>query len=243
MANSQNIYTALNHDRKEEIRDKSAKEIIEENTFFNSSGKTVDKNVKKLNDKNRVLVEERFGDDGKLKARLTFDYEPTGTHSLFRKFERWNNGRYSSETAYYDYNESWQLVRVTDKTSQGQVIQVTVLTNNEKGHPVQLQLLDGNGNSYGYEIAEYDYSKNLFYKEVRSNEGKTLSRDTLTIDYNVQTESSTHNEHGDLVKSEGTIREYKYDDFGNWTMLTIYKLEKGKKKRDRIFKRTIKYKE
>ncbi|MFC6999967.1 hypothetical protein [Rufibacter roseus] len=246
LSNGQNIYSALQHNRKEEIRNKVATQIIEENTFFNSNGKEINKNIKLLNEYNLVLVEERYGEDGKLKAKLTYEYDSTGLKSLWRKFERWNSGRYSMETAFYEYDNKGYLIKTTDKNSQGNVIQQTLLLNNEKGHPIELQLLDGKGNSFCFEYAKYDYDKNKAYTEVKSNSGNTLSSDTLSIEFNkqeIQEPGKEYNKQGDLIRTKGSVREYVYDEFGNWTLLKMHKLEKGKKKNNRVFKRKIKYKE
>lgn len=60
----QNIYSALQHDRDEAIKDKVPTQVIEENIFYNSSGKEVQKNKRKLNARKKVLSEERYDQDG-----------------------------------------------------------------------------------------------------------------------------------------------------------------------------------
>ncbi len=240
---SQNIYSAIQHNRDEEIRDKVPIEVLEENIFFNSTGREIKKNKKKLNSKKKVLTEERFGQDGKLEARLTYTYDSSGLHSLTRKFERWTNLGYRSETAFYEYDNNWYLVKVTDKTDTGKKIQETILTNNEKGNPTQLELLDGNGNTYGIELATYDYTANRAYTEIKNSRGNSLSRDTLTINNEIRsvTDNNKYNDKGDLVESQKYFYEYEYDEFGNWITMKIFRNVKGKKKNDRIFKRKFKY--
>lgn len=239
---SQNIYSALQHNRVEEIKDKVPAEIIEQNVFFNSSGKEIEKNKKKINRKKKVLTEERFGQGEKLEARLTYTYDSSGLHSLTRTFERWTSLGYSSETAFYEYDSNWNLIKVTDKTDKHKKIQETILTNNEKGNPVKLELLNGNGNIYGIEMATYDYEANKAYTEVLDAQGSSLSRDTLTIKYQIRSDTNTkYNDKGDLVESPKYLYEYEYDEFGNWTTKKIFKKVKGKKKNDRIFRRKFKY--
>ncbi|MEO6455374.1 MAG: hypothetical protein ABIN97_14940, partial [Ginsengibacter sp.] len=46
LANSQNIYSALQLNQDREYRTKKPKKIIETNTFYNTNGTQVDKNVK-----------------------------------------------------------------------------------------------------------------------------------------------------------------------------------------------------
>jgi len=238
----QNIYSALQHNRDEAIKEKVPTEVIEENIFYNSSGKEVKKNKKKLNSRKKVLTEERYSQDGKLEARLTYTYDSSGLHSLTRKFERWTNFGYTSETAFYEYDSNWYLIKVIDKTDKGKIIQETVLTNNDKGNPTRLELFDGNGNIYGTELATYDYSLNKAYTQVQDSRGNPLSRDTLTIKFEIREEgSSKYNDKGDVVESSKYFYEYEYDEFGNWTTMKILKNVKGKKKNDRVFKRKLKY--
>lgn len=238
---SQNIYSALHHNRAEDVTEKIPFEISEENIFFNASGKEITKNKKKLNSTKKVLTEERFGSDGKLQARLTYTYDSSGLHSLTRKFERWTNLGYSSETAFYEYDNNWYLIKVTDKTDKGKTIQETKLINNSKGDPVRLELFDGNSNVYGIELAVYDYTTNKAYTEVQGSQGNSLSRDTLTINFEIMNASNKYNDKGDLIESPKYFYEYEYDDFGNWTTEKIFKNVKGKKKMDRIFKRKFRY--
>jgi hypothetical protein len=241
-AYSQNIYSAIEHNRDEDVSEKVPTEIIEENVFFNSYGREIEKQKKKLNPKKKVISEERFGQDGKLKARLTYTYDSSGLHSLTRKFESWTKLGYSSETAFYEYDKDWHLIRITDKTSLGQTFQETVLINNEKGNPIQLKLFDGNGNIYGTETAIYDYTANKAYTQVQDSRGNVLSKDTLVIRHEIKSDSTNeYNDKGDLVRSSEYLYEYEYDNFGNWTTMKIFNIVNGRKEKDRFFKRKFKY--
>lgn len=239
---SQNIYSALQHDSEEEIRGRIPVEIIEENIFITPTGREVKRNKKRLNELKHVLSEERYNQEGKLEARLAYSYDSSGRHSLTRRIERWTNFGYTSETAFYEYDSSWFLIRVTDKTDKGNTIQETVLTNNAKGHPVKLALFDGNGNSYGYELASYDYEANKAYTEVQNSKGILIGRDTLTIKFETRTDSKCkYNDHGDIIESPKYFYEYKYDEFGNWITMRIFDNVRGRKKSDRVFNRRFEY--
>ena len=243
----QNIYTALHINRPEDVRkNKPINEIIEENTFINSSGQEIKKNKKTLNQNYMVQMEERFDEQGELTDRLTRRFDSLGQRIISRRFERWNKVMgYSSETATYDYDSLGHLIKMTDKNSKGQTIQQAILSNNEKGHPIKLELYDGNGNLYGTEVATYNYSTNRALTEVKDKNGKTLSSDSITIDFtkakDFPRQGDVYNEYGDLMNSTNYSYERKYDEFGNWTTETIYKMVNGKRKKDRIFKRKIKY--
>ncbi|MCB0843707.1 MAG: hypothetical protein KDD63_00680 [Bacteroidetes bacterium] len=239
---SQNIYSALHHNREEDFGETFPREVIEKNTFYNPSGIEINKNKKKLNDQKKLLIEERFNEEGKLEARLIFTYDSTGRHSLNRKFERWTSFGYVSETAFYEYDQNGFLTKVTDKADNGNIIQQTVLINNEKGNPVRLELYDGIGNLLGVETATYNYETNQAYTAVLNQDGGILSQDTMTISFAIKESSEdTYNEKGDLIKSKRYIYEYKYDDFGNWIVMKIYENVDDKKIRDRVFKRKLRY--
>ncbi len=239
---SQNFFSALHHDQSEEITNVVPYEVTEQNIFHNSSGKEIEKRIKRLNSKKKVLTENRFGQDGKLKARLTNTYDTSGLHCLTRKFERWTNIGNSLEIAYYEYDADWNLIKVTDKTEQGTTIQESIITNNEKGQPIKLELFNGNGNLYGIENAIYDDEANKAYTEVLDSRGNIISRDTLTINFKARSDANEkYNEKGDLIESPKYFYEYEYDEYDNWTTKKIFKNAQGKWKKDRVFKRKFKY--
>jgi hypothetical protein len=247
----QSIYTALHLNRPESVRISSGRAIIEiseENLFINSLGQEIKKTKKVLNRNFCVLLEERFDDQGKRTERLTRKFDSLEQRTTSRKFERWNNILgYSVEIASYEYDSSGYLIKMTDKTSMGQIIQQAFLTNNNRGHPLKLELYDGNGNLYGTEEATYNYLTNKALTEVKNRNGIVISSDSTTIDFlkskDIPRQGFIFNEYGDMVSSEKYAYEYKYDDFGNWKVKMIFKIVNGKKKKDRVFKRKIKYRE
>src|SRR5690606_13576699 len=60
LAKSQNIFSALQLNAEREYKTKRPKKIVETNTFFNSSGKQVDKNIKIFDEAGMLLTEERY---------------------------------------------------------------------------------------------------------------------------------------------------------------------------------------
>lgn len=258
-ANSQNIYSALHLNQDREYKTKKPKKVIETNTFYNTSGKQVDKNVKTFDDAGMLLVEEHYDDNGTLKVRLTYTNDSINRLKLTRAFERWNQFGFSKETAFYNYDSKHFLISTTDKDANGNILRQSDLICNDKGHPIQLSLFDGNGNSFGKEIATYLYDINKVVTSVVSNDGKTLSSDTIKISFKnaslFPNDRETYNANGDLVnwtsknfKGAETIyeEEYAYDNFGNCTEERIYKVTvkgNGKRKRelDRVFKKQYTY--
>lgn len=62
---SQNIYSALHHDRKFDLRDSIIVEkVVTTGTFYNSNGKEKKKDVTFLNESHQILAETRFDSDG-----------------------------------------------------------------------------------------------------------------------------------------------------------------------------------
>jgi hypothetical protein len=259
LAESQNIYSALQLNENKEYKTSKPKKIVETNTFYNSSGKQVDKNVKKFDGAGMLLTEERFDESGELKAKLTYTNDTVNKLTLTRTFERWTKFGYSKETTFYTYDSNKYLIGATDKDANGNIIQQTNLTVNEKGHPIELVLLDGNGNSFGRETASYLYDKNKVVTSVVANDGRNLSSDTINISFVtahiLPGDNETYNLNGDLTRwtrrnMNGTEtmfeEEYQYDRFGNCTENRIYKVtvkENGKQKReiDRVFKKQYSY--
>ena len=259
IANSQNIYSALHLNQDREYQTVKPKKIVETNTFFNSSNKQVDKNIKIFDETGMLITEERFDENGSLKARLTYTNDTINRLKLTRTFERWTQFGYSKETAIYSYDSNKFLTGTTDKDASGNIIRQTNLVCNHNGHPTELSLLDGNGNSFGKEIATYLYEKNQVVTSVISNDGRILSSDTIKISFNKASsfpnDKEIYNSNGDLItwtrrnldRTETIFEEeYTYDKFGNCTKNKIYKVTvkgSGKRKRtmDRIFKKEYTY--
>lgn len=145
LAKSQNIYSALQLNQDREYKTKKPKKILETNTFYNTSGKQVDRNVKTFDDTGILLMEERYDDNGILRARLTYTNDTINRVKLTRTFERWSQFGFSKETAFYNYNTNHFLISTTDKDAIGNTLRHSDIVCNDKGHPIQLSLSDGNG--------------------------------------------------------------------------------------------------
>lgn len=259
IACSQNIYSALQLNENRDYKTVRPKKIVETNTFYNSTGKQVDKNVKTFDDAGMLLIEERYDERGNRKTKLTYTNDTANKLKLIRIFERWSQLGYSKETAIYTYDSNHNLTGLTDKDANGNIIRQTNLLINEKGHPIELALFDGNGNLIGKETASYLYDKNRVITSVVANDGRVLSTDTIKISFLTAfmfpSDREAYNSNGDITKStrrnlNGMVtefeQEYSYDSYGNCTENRIYKLtvkDNGKQKRevDRIFKKQYTY--
>jgi len=259
LARSQNVYSALQLNAEREYKTKRPKKIIETNTFFNKSGKQVDRNIKIFDNAGMLLTEERYDEKGMISARLTYTNDTVHRVTLSRTIERWTAFGYTKETAFYTYDTRVFLVAITEKDANGNIIRQTDIVCNDKGHPVELSLFDGNGYSFGKETASYFYDKNRVATAVLSTSRKVLSSDTIKISFTYASKfpgpNEVYNIQGDLTNwnsknynGSETIyeEEYTYDSFGNCTESRIYRISikgNGKRKRenDRIFRKEYFY--
>lgn len=242
---AQNVGTALHLNKPEDLRSGfPVSEITTEITFYNSSGSIEKKKeVSILNAQHRVVSEQRFDENGVLTARLTWQFDSTGTKSLGRKLERWHKLMgYSSETSSHEYDANGYVTKTTAKNQQQQVIMVTHIKNDERGNAIEVITTDSQGKAYGMERAEYDYPNNKFVSRVYNQNGQFVSESTGKIT-NEEANDPTivKNEKGDVIKTSDYEYEYRYDKKGNWTFKIIYKIKNGKKVKQSEFKRNINY--
>jgi|GEM_PF-686336 len=245
---SQNIYSALQLNVNNEYKTKKPLKIIETNSFYSSVGKRTSKNVKIFDAFGMLINEERFDEDNNLIARLTYTNDIVRRLKLSRTFERWTKFGANKETAFYNYDTKGYLIEIVDKDAGDNMIRTSRIICNDKGFPLELSLYDGNNKNFGKEIAEYLYDKNKVVTSVISNDGRTISADTIKFHfYNpnpINNHSSTDNLNGDMTRWESTNfdgsktlyeSEYTYDKDGNCTDEIIYKVtikSNGKKKRE-----------
>jgi len=259
LANSQNIYSALHLNEEREYKTKRPKIIIKTNIFYNKSGKQTLKEVESFDESGMFLNEERFDEDGKRTVRLIHINDTVNRIVLSSTFERWTRFGYSKELTSYKYDSANFLIGIITKNNNGNIISRTEIKNNDRGYPIEMSVFDGDGNSFGKEIAKYFYETNKYVASVLTEDGRVLSSDTDKISYKnaylFSSEKDVYNDHGDAIKWKsrnfnGTEtnfeEEYTYDEYGNCTENKIYKVTykaSGKSKReiDRIFKKKYTY--
>jgi antitoxin component YwqK of YwqJK toxin-antitoxin module len=69
---AQNIFTALHLNQNTEYKYGKPSQITEKKIFFSSSGKKVEKAIKKYVKSGMLVSEERFDEQGKLVEKLTY---------------------------------------------------------------------------------------------------------------------------------------------------------------------------
>lgn len=240
---TQNIYSALQHDKGLDLRtEPKVEELIVNTTFINKESTYTKKDVVLVNSKHKIISETRFDKNGELESRLTKTFDSTELRSLTRKLERWHPVMgHSFNTAHYNYDENGHLIKIQDKNQDDILYQETTITNNENGDPIELVVRTSNSDQYGKEIATYDYLNNKAVTKVLGNNGEIISESSITIDFSVQMNDNIYNEFGDLIKSSKYEYEYKYDKHNNWTKKNIFKKVDGKRTRYQSLTRKIKY--
>ncbi|MXV13940.1 hypothetical protein [Hufsiella ginkgonis] len=255
---AQDIYTALHMNEMRDYRFGKPMQITETNTFYDGNASTTEKSVKRYDRSGMLVTEERYSEDGTLKAKLSYHCDTARRLHLQRVFERWSSLGYAKETAVYTYDEKDCLVQVTDQDAEGNRTRLAKIVNNERGDPVELRLFDHRGMAFGMETAKYDYDKNIAVTSLFSNDGNRLSGDTLIIDFGSAVKNGNHlsNDRGDPLTSSVTYasgktyvyeHEYQYDVLGNCTGEKVYKVTSepgrpGKKRKiDRVYKKRFVY--
>jgi YD repeat-containing protein len=240
---SQQIYSALEHDKGFEVRENSKiKEVITDITFFNQNSTRTQKNITTLNVKNKILTELRYDNEGILTDKLFFQYDSTNMKCIASKYERWHKViGYTAEITIFDYDANGYLVKITTTDQFKKLLRQTTLKNNEKGLPIELILETNSGEDFGKETAEYDYAKNIAYTKVLDKYGNELSKSEHKINSSIPYKGDVLNAFGDLLKSTIWEFEYTYDINHNWTKQVRYRLVDGKRMPNAEFKRKIKY--
>lgn len=245
LSTAQNLGTALHLNAKEDVREEfPVASITTEMTFYNQSG-TIErkKEISTLNLQQRVVFELRYDENGTLTERYTCLYDSTGFKKLGRKLERWHRFLgYTFDISKNEYDTNGFLISTTDKNQNNQISMVTEYLNDERGNPIEINVLDGNGNSFGVTKITYDYSNNLVMSKVYDHNGNLQSENTSKINYEDALDSKIiKNEYGDVIKSDEFEYTYRYDKKGNWVFKTNYKYRNGNKIKQSEFSRKITY--
>jgi hypothetical protein len=240
---SQNIYSALEHDKGFEVRENSKiKEVITDITFFTKNSTQKQKNITTLNAKNKILTELRYDNEGILTDKLIFQYDSTNVKCIESKYERWHKVMgHTVEITVFNYDASGYLIKIITTDQYKKLLRETTLKNNEKGLPIELILKTDSGEDFGKEIAEYDYAKNIVYTKVLDKFGNELSKSEQKINSSIPYKGDVLNAFGDVLKSTIWEFEYTYDINSNWTKQVRYRLVDGKRVLNAEFKRKIKY--
>lgn len=236
------IIDALHLNEELDYQTRKPTRIIERNTSFDLNDKEKnDKTIKHFDGAGLLLSYEFYGDNDSLFARVTYVNDTVNRTKLSRVLEVWARNGLHQETSIYTYKASNILEGTTDLDANGNVIRRTKIICNDKGHPIELSLLDGNGKLFNKERATYFYNTNKVLRTVETSDGIILnsedsSKISLKYQSNFPNKDEVFNSNGDLVRWKGKNfidkdmdyeREYVYDESGNWIESKIFQLTSG----------------
>ena len=231
----ENIFSVLHLNKERDYSAAKPKKIIEAFVFYSPNGAHSEKHIKIFDNAGMLLTEDRFDESGTVTTRLSFTND-TAKHLIKAMvLERWNSFGNSNEKKIYTYDANNFLIRTEDETINGKTFNRSEIKNNAKGDPIEIAGFDGDGNSFGKEIAIYFYDQNKVQTSVISSLGKIISVDTIKISFKktafARDTEETFNDKGDITSyisksANGTLttykEEYQYDLAGNCTENKIY---------------------
>lgn len=235
---SQGILTSLHKDNnKVEIKENAIVEEIEsEIIFYGKFDESFKKNISKYNSENRLISEVGYDKNGKLINRYFIQYDSTNTKSVTIKIERRNNISYKN----FEYDNYGFLVKISEKNANNDIIVTTEFKNNNEGYPMESVTNNYNSNSNFIETADYDLENNIvIITTVNTNGGVRKFADK--INKLKKYPEDEINKYGDIIKTEDSEFEYKYDKFNNWIEKIEFRVTNGIRQKYSSIKRKIKY--
>jgi len=228
------------NDKYEIKYEKPIKKIESTTTFYNTNNTEKRKEIIFLNEKFRVLREERYNSDDELIFKMENEYKSDSLkikNTTIRKIPLFGN---EIITSFFEYDSNNYLTKIEKRNAKNQIIEIVYIENDNKGNPVTLKLNNG---EYGYEKAVYDYSSNSYSTFSYNSSNELISSDkSVRHNFDIPTEDHKFNEYGNLIESKMFKFEYKYDKLGNWIKETRYKLYGKNKVKNAEFTRKITYK-
>jgi hypothetical protein len=244
---AQNIYWALHLNDNTEYKKAKPKKIIETGTYNITTQPRNTRSIVLFDDAGRILSREYNNLEDKYTVTTRFVYDTVRNIVLSCSEESKSHIRTLTNTTHFEYDSNLHLVRIFYRDESNKLIRITQITNNEKGHPVQLVELDSNGVQILMETAVYNYEKNRVAMSVFSKDGKEYSSSALRIDRTIASQVpevyEKYNEQGDLIAyqgkiSDGTTLPFEvdiiYDEKGNWKERKHYEIISPYGKKERV---------
>lgn len=238
---AQNIFSAIHLNDKYKIKqEKSIQKIESTTTFYNTNNIEKRKEIIILNDKFRVLKEERYNSNGEEIFKMENEYKFDSLKIKNKTTRKIPLIRNEIITSSFEYDSNNFLTKILKRNNKNQIIETINFENDKKGNPLLLKINNG---EFGYEKATYNYENNTYSTFVYNANNELISSDnSIRLDFDIPTANHKLNEFGDLIESEKHSFVYKYDKFGNWTKETRYKIVGKNKIKDAEFSRKIVYK-
>lgn len=249
----QTIQKFLVNDYK--LSNNTISEIIETKTYFEKSGTSTYNRTYYYNSKGLIIKMVGLDAEGKLSVRISYEYD--NLDNLIQiKDEKWNHSLgYSLSITNFKF-ESLNLVGIELIGNKGQIENISVVQT-EKGYPIKITSYNRDNILIGYEIAEYNYSKNEVLIKVINSQGILIGKAivlklNLSNDNNFKEDGVVKNEFGDITQELRPVclscdelatfkYVYKYDNNKNWISKVTYKEEGSSTEKILKEKRNLKY--
>ena len=237
---SQSISSALHINEPYKINQKKAIKKIETKTvFYNRQNQEKRKEITYLNDRFRLIKEERYNEDGEMIFSMQNEYlsDTLKVKSTTVRTIPLIGNEIVHTT--YEYDVQSFLTKIIKRSQNNTIFETVHLQNDDRGNPILLYLNNG---ELGYEKASYDYVNNTYSTYYyRANDELITSDLSSPLDFNEPIEGYRYNEFGDVVETPLYLMEYHYDDFGNWTREKRYQKVGNQKILKAEVSRKIKY--
>ena len=236
IARSQNIVTALYLNENKDYKTAQPKKVEEITTTYTEDSKRTERKVKTFDSVGMPLTEERYNRNDDLIARLVYTNDPVKKLVLKRFYEEVGKYATAKETNTYTYDSDNALVNVLSQDENDKITQRCDIVNDQKGHPVELNLYNQFGIASGKETATYFYDRNTVIITKLATDGSSLTdttKITLKNAHSFAEKDETYNPKGDLIKWSGKNadgaktsfeEEYKYDKAGNCISDILYSI-------------------
>ena len=243
----QNIYWTLHLNEQTEYKTVKPKKIIETGTYnLTTSPRNVQSTIL-FDDAGRIKFREWHQEEDNYTTITKYVYDTTRNILIAQINEFISHIKTTSDTTHFEYNSNQHVVGMLHKNDDNNVLRITQIINNEKGHPVKLIDLDSNGIQIRMETAVYNYEKNRVVTAVYGTDGKQYFTNSHKIDRSIASQfpdvNEKYNQQGDVIAYEGklpdgTMHPYEidrtYDDKGNWTESKTYEIISPGGKRERV---------
>jgi len=202
--------------------------------------------LKKFNNKNQLVSDERSDLKGKFISRLEYSYDTLSNKKLTFKQTFSRDDGFNINTQKYQYDAEGMLASFTYHLTDGQLQETNRVTCDEFGNPIKIKTYDEIG-LVATEVAQYDFEKNEATYQKLDTKGKTVHSGVFIIDYEKQQyqdrEGYKYNKKGDLTRTPNSIIKIKYDKYDNWIVIKKYDLKGKRKTLSQAHTRKITYRE
>lgn len=209
IAQNLSIIDALHLNEELDYRTRKSVRIVENNISFNINDKKInDKIIKTFDQAGMLLTFEFFDGNDNLFAKATYSNDTLHRIKLSQTLEVWNKNGSSKVTSLYAYDSNYCLKEANDFDDDGRITRKRSIVCNDKGHPIELSLLDNTGKLFAREKATYFYNTNKVIRTLETHDSQIVNDDdsskiSLKNESSYQYDDETYNSWGDKIRWKG----------------------------------------